>query len=135
MNDGAIARAEARLRPLGRMVRFYGVGAINTAFGYGIYAGFVALGVNLFVAQILSQLIGMTFNYFTYSRAVFSDRRASRTAYVGAYALNYLVGLTFLALFNAAGLSPYLSGICALVGASLVNFVVLKRLVFKPVAA
>ena len=96
-----------------------------------MYAGFVALGVNLFVAQISAQVIGMTFNYFMYSRHVFHDASASKTAYIAAYGVNYLVGFFFLAMFHFAGLSPYLSGFAALVCASLLNFFVLRRLVFR----
>ncbi|WP_375391042.1 GtrA family protein [uncultured Sphingomonas sp.] len=133
-----LRRIEARIigldprleRPL-RLVRFYGIAAINTLFGYGVYAGFIALGVNLFVAQILSQVIGVCFNYFSYSRGVFRRPPGSKAAYIGAYVVNYLAGLTFLAGFHAMGLSDYLAGLATLLCASLLNFLVLSRFVFR----
>lgn len=120
-----------RLAPLVRLVRYYGVAAINTAWGYGVYAALVAFGLNLFVAQIVAHVIGVIFNYFSYSLGVFQRPPQSKAAYVLAYGVNYMVSLGFLALFHAAGLSPYLSGLCALVCASLTNFLVLSRFVFR----
>ena len=112
-------------------MRFYGVAAINTLWGYGVYAGLVALGINLFVAQIVSQLLGMTFNYFSYSLGVFQRPPQSKIAYLAAYGVNYLASVAFLALFHRLGLSPYLSGLGALVCASLLNLLVLSRFVFR----
>jgi len=116
---------------LTRLARYYGVAAINTAWGYGVYAALVALGINLFAAQLLAHLIGVAFNYFSYSLGVFRRAPQSKAAYVLAYGVNYLVSLGFLALFHRAGLSPYLSGLCTLVCASLTNFLVLSRFVFR----
>lgn len=112
-------------------MRFYGVAAINTAWGYGVYAGLVALGVNLFVAQIVAQVLGVAFNYFSYSVGVFGRRPRSGTAYLMAYGVNYFASLSFLALFHWAGLSPYLAGLAVLVCASLLNLLVLSRFVFR----
>jgi len=111
--------------------RFYSVSVLNTVFGYGVYALLVASGINLYIAQILSQLIGMTFNYFTYSRHVFRQHEATILRYVGAYISNYLMNLALLALFHQLFSSPYISGLLAVVAASLINLVVLKRLVFR----
>lgn len=132
--DHRLAALEARLGPLARLCRYYMVAAVNTAFGYGVFAAFIALGVNIFIAQILSQILGMTFNFFTYRRHVFRTEHASTSAYIAAYVLNYLIGLGLLGAFHSFGWSPYVSGLGALLGASLINFFVLKRLVFRPVS-
>lgn len=120
-----------RLGHLARLARYYGVAAINTLWGYGIYAGLVALGLNLFLAQILSHTLGVVFNYFSYSLGVFQRPPRSKAAYVMAYGVNYLVSAAFLALFHHFGLSPYLAGLYALVCSSLLNFLVLSRIVFR----
>ena len=126
------SRATARHRALlGHAWRYYSVSLINTAFGYGTYALIVWAGVNLYVASTLSQLLGMTFNFFMFRAHVFKGSHASIPAYIGAYGLNYAVALCFLALFHHVTASPYLAGLLALVAASALNFFVLRFIVFR----
>lgn len=113
------------------MWRYYNVGLLNTAFGYGLYALLVFLGLNLFVAQIIGQICGATFNYFTYGRLVFRGVGSNLYSYVGAYGLNYLLALAFLTLAHRFIASPYLAGFVALVAVSVINYLVLKRFVFR----
>jgi putative flippase GtrA len=111
--------------------RYGHVGLLNTAFGYGLYALLVYFGLNLYVAQIVGQIIGAGFNYLTYRGLVFRGSRSSLRAYVGAYAFNYLMGLTFLALAHHFIPSPYLAGFVAVVAVAGINYLVLRRFVFR----
>ncbi|WP_415643908.1 GtrA family protein [Sphingomonas antarctica] len=119
------------LARLKQLIRFYQAAAINTAFGFGIYALMIHLGLNLYVSQIIAQILGVTFNYFTYSRHVFRDRDASKRAFILAYASNYLVNLTMLAVFDRLVRSDYLAGLLATIVASILNYLLLKSLVFQ----
>lgn len=130
MTDTSLFRRLASGR-LGQLVRFYQAAAINTAFGFGVYALMVRLGVNLYVAQVIAQVLGVTFNYFTYSRHAFRDREASKPSFVLAYVGNYLVNLALLWGFAHAVRSPYIAGLAATIAASLINFLVLRSLVFR----
>jgi putative flippase GtrA len=118
-----------------QIVRFYQAAIINTAFGISLYALFVWLGLNLFVAQAAAHVLGSAFNYITYSRHVFAAAKPAKLrfamSYVGAYLLN-LVVLYGLSRFIA---SPYIAGISTALIVSAINFVVLKRLVFRTRAA
>lgn len=127
-----LALVEARLGPLAPMLRYGAVAAANTLVGYGLFAGFVALGIDRFAAQLMAHLIGMAWNYVSYGQAVFRGRRGSKLRYLGAYALSYLVNLALLALFTRLGLSAYLAGLATLIAASLLNLLVLQRFVFRP---
>jgi len=115
-----------------RLWRYYQAGIVNTAFGYGLFALLIWLGVNLYIAQIISHLLGMTFNYFTYSRHAFSDHTTTRTRFILSYIANYFFGLLTLRVFSLFIASAYVAGFLATVVVSLVNFLVLKRLVFRP---
>lgn len=115
----------------GQLIRFYQAAAINTGFGYGVFALMVWLGVNLYAAQIVAQVVGITFNYFTYSRHVFVDRTAAKSSFLLAYVGNYLVNLALLAVLARLIPSPYLSGFAATIGASIINYLVLRSLVFR----
>lgn len=105
---------------------------LNAAFGYGVYALLLLVGANLFAAQIIAHLLGMTFNYFMFRRHVFRDSRAAVAPYIGAYAVNYGLSLVTLAGLSLILESDYLAGFLSIVFVALVNFAVLKFLVFLP---
>jgi len=118
-----------------RLWRYYQAGIVNTAFGYGLFALFVRFGLNIYVAQIVSHVLGASFNYFTYSRYAFVAHRPSKLKFALSYAGNYVMGLAALALIARLAASPYLAGFLATVLVSLVNYFVLKRLVFSKASA
>lgn len=115
---------------LAQLWRFYQAAALNTAFGFGLYAIFVACGINLFVAQAISFVCGTAFNYLTYSRHVFRGGSPAKARFAGAYAANYVMNVAFLAAFNRVFANHYAAGAAAVLAASLLNFVVLKTMVF-----
>lgn len=114
-----------------QLIRFYQAAALNTLFGFGVFALMIRLGVNLYAAQAIAQVLGVTFNYFTYSRHVFRDRAASKQSFALAYASNYLVNLALLAVFDHLVRSDYVAGLTATICASLINYVALRSLVFN----
>lgn len=116
--------------PFGQLWRFLKVGVLNTLFGYALYAMLVAIGLQMFVAQIVGTVIAVAFNYVTYSRHVFHAAPTSRVRFLMSYALNYLVSLAALALAVIVVPSPYLAGLLAMLVTAAINFVVLRRFVF-----
>ena len=113
-----------------RLWRYYQAGIVNTAFGYALYAAFVALGLNMYVAQIVAHLLGVMFNYVTYSRHAFHDSSVSKSRFVVSYAVNYLLGLAALWGVSRFIPSPYLAGLVAVVFVSLINYLILRHWVF-----
>lgn len=111
--------------------RYYQTGIVNAAFGYGLFAAFVTVGWNMYVSQIVAHILGMTFNYFTYSRYAFAGQTGSKRRYVVSYAFQYLFGLASLAAAARVISSPYLAGLISLGVVSVVNYFILKRLVFR----
>src|SRR5581483_7550712 len=95
-----------------------------------LFAGLVTLRVNLFAAQLIAHVLGMAFNYFMFRRWVFRGSRRAILRYIGAYAVNYGLGLAFLAAAHAVIRSPYADGLIAIVLTSAVNYVILKFAVF-----
>lgn len=117
---------------LRRLFRYYQAGVVNTLFGFGLYSLFVALGLNMFVAQIVAHILGVMFNYFTYSRYAFRGDKASRSRFVGSYVVNYFLGLGSLWAASLYIASPYLAGFVSVVFVSAVNYLILRRFVFRP---
>ena len=78
---------------LAQIWRYYQAGILNAAFGFGLFALFVRLGVNLYVAQIVAHVIGVAFNYVTYSRHVFREAGPAKLRFATSYAVNYAISL------------------------------------------
>lgn len=96
-----------------------------------MYALFVALGMNIFLAQISAHMIGMAFNFLTYSGYVFRGHRASLLRFLGTYAGQYVISVCALWVAASIGLNPYLAGLAAIGFISVVNYFLLKIFVFK----
>jgi len=86
----------------------------------------------MFVAQFIATVIGVIFNYFTYSRAVFRGSRGAIGQFIVAYLGQYLISLGALAGLSRLFPNPYLAGLGALIITSLVFYLVLRRWVFRP---
>lgn len=116
---------------LTRLWRYYSAGVVNSLFGYGLFSLLVTVGLNIYVAQLLSHCVGVAFNWLTYSRFAFSDREGSRGRFVMSYVVNYFLGLGALFLASRLVSSPYLAGLIAIVAVSVINYFVLKQFVYR----
>lgn len=120
----------SRFSRAAELVRYYQVGIINTAFGFGIYLLLVKMGLNPYFAQILSHCLGVIFNYLTYSRHVFRHAHARVSRFLASYVGNYLLSLGTLAVALHFVTSPYAAGAISIIVTSLINYFALKHLVF-----
>ena len=118
-----------------QLARYYAAAALNLMFGYLLFAGLVWLGLQVFVAQAVGYVLGVIFNYVTYSRIAFMGKQGSKLSVVASYVVNYLISVVFLWLVLKALSSPYVAGLVATIAVSLVNYLVLKKWVFRPPAA
>lgn len=114
-----------------RLLRYYQAGLLNTAFGYGLYAALIVMGLNPYIAQIIAHTGGAMFNYVTYSKFAFRDGQASLVRYMGAYAAQYLLSLGVLAAGITMGASPYLAGLISIIIVSAINYFLLKIFVYR----
>lgn len=115
----------------GRLWRYYQAGIVNTLFGFGLYSLLLAVGFNMYLAQVTAHVLGMVFNYFTYSRYAFSGQTASKSRFFLSYALNYFLGLASLAGIAQFVTNPYLAGLLSTIFVSVINYFVLRDLVFR----
>ncbi|OYY76197.1 MAG: hypothetical protein B7Y43_15980 [Sphingomonas sp. 28-62-20] len=112
------------------LVRFYQAALVNAAFGFGLYLIFIRMGLNIYLAQILSHVMGMAFNYFTYSHHVFRGAAPAKLRFAATYTINYFIGLGLLFIGSYFIKSPYLLGFIILVLVSVINYIFLKNIVF-----
>jgi len=117
-------------------VRFVLAGALNTAFGYILYAASYFLTGNEGLSLAIDYVVGALFNYKTYSILVFGKYNRKRfiafcLVYVFTYFLNY--GMLHL-LIAWTGLNAYLSQLIALTVCPLALYFLLRSFVFVNVA-
>ena len=115
-----------------RLVRFFAIGGLNTAFGYGAYAALLFVGFHYAWAALLGTIAGVIFNYFTTGRLVFGDATArSLVRFVLVYGVLYVLNVAGLALLVGAGIGPYVAGLVLIVPMALVSFALMRRFVFR----
>lgn len=117
-----------------QLARYYLAGAINLLFGYLLFAALVWFGMQVFVAQAVGHLIGVIFNYVTYSRIAFTGQQGGKTSFAASYIVNYLISAALLWLTLKVFPSPYVAGLLVAIAVSLLNYLVLKKLVFRSAA-
>lgn len=110
--------------------RYYQAGVINTLFGYGLYAGMVSVGIDLYVAQAVGHVLGMAFNWFTYSRHAFQDKQGSAGRFILSYGVNYVLSLGALRASTMVIDNAYIAGLITVFFVSIINYFVLARFVF-----
>ncbi|MXU65218.1 GtrA family protein [Oceanomicrobium pacificus] len=116
-----------------QFVRFLAVGLLNTAFGYGVYALLVFVGLPAQAALIGQFVAGATWNYFTHARLVFGTRGTGRMpAYFGAYLLVYAVNALLLRLLMGLGLGAYLAQALLLPVTVVLAFLLISRVLDGP---
>lgn len=113
------------------LVRYYAAGAVNAGFGFGLYALLVWVGLDRYPAQLIAHVIGVAFNYLTYSRHVFRDSGPAKLRFAASYTVNYFISLATLAAASAFIASPYLAGLASIVATSIINYFMLRYLVFR----
>lgn len=112
--------------------RFLFTGAVNTAFGYGIYAACIYLGAGYPIASGVTIVCGILFSYKTTSTLVFGrGYRGSLARYIASYAVLYLFSVLFLKTLDEFGTNPYLAGILVAPPCAVLSFALLKLFVFR----
>jgi putative flippase GtrA len=88
-----------------KFLRFLVVGCLNTAVGYGLFVLLIWLGLHYGIALLISQILGVAFNYKTTGVLVFESRSNKLLLHFFAvYGVVYLINLFELYLLNKSSL-------------------------------
>lgn len=114
-------------------IRFLLVGALNTAFSYGVYAFFILLHFHYSLATLFQIVLSTIFNYNSYGRLVFkkSDRYAI-FRFIAACAVLYFLNTFGIKFIRSFGLNDYLAGGIMIIPVMLASFALNKLFVFTP---
>jgi putative flippase GtrA len=83
------------------------------------------------MAQLISNIASIFFNYHTYSNYLFKDRTGSTLKFVINHFANYLLSALILKLILYVVVNPYLATTLTLLVAITINYFVLKNIIFK----
>ena len=80
-----------------RFVKFLGVGGLNTLFGFAVYALFALTELSTFMVLLVSNIAGITFNFFTTGGFVFRDLGLARVPrFLISYGAIFVINLKLL---------------------------------------
>lgn len=115
-----------------KFIRFLLVGGLNTVFGYGVYCLMVFIGLSYVWATLVSQVLGVLFNFLTTGTLVFDNRdKRLFLRFVLNYVLTYFISIgANKACQEIFGWNTYISGIGAMAVSALCSFFILKFFVY-----
>jgi putative flippase GtrA len=114
-----------------RFARFAIVGILNTAFGLGVYALLIRLGLPVWIALIAANVAGVSFNYVTTGKLAFSHRGANRfPRFVSIYLLCYLLNYLAITVLVRMHLGPVASQALLAPFMAVLNYLLQSRYVF-----
>jgi putative flippase GtrA len=111
--------------------RFLVVGGLNTAFGYGVFALFIVMGIHYAIAALLGTVLGILFNFKTTGMLVFrSHDNALIAKFFAVYGVNYLIGVLILKTFKALGVHVLVTAALSILPMAALSFLLMRRFVF-----
>ena len=121
-----------------QFIRFVLVAILNTAFGWCVYAGLLWL-INLthipnpyILASLLGYVIGILFNFATYSKLVF-DNKSKRLLFkfIMVYVVCWICNSFGIGLLEKWGINNYLAGAITAIPVGFLGYVLNSIFVFK----
>ena len=116
-------------------VGFIAAGGTATVINYSIFLVLYWLGIGYLLASGIGYVTGIAVSFIINRRLVFRSRGSKRQEaprYVIAYLGALVVQLALLEAFVRLGLDPLIANGLALIIVVVVNFFVIRRIVFRP---
>ena len=122
---------------LAEVARFGVAGAMNTAFGFGVYSGLVLLGLAPAAALLVATVAGVFFNFLTFGGYAFRRLDARRLPrFLLAYGAIYVFNLALLeGVRHATPLGPIAAQLACLAVVAPAAYLLLRAKVFTGGAA
>lgn len=116
------------------IARFIGVGLLNTAVGYGIYAILILLTVPYLAALLMATVMGVIFNYFSIGRLVFKAPGGLIVfgKFIAAYGVVYAINAAALEiLIKHFQFNPYIGQALCVPLSVMISWLLMNNWVYK----
>ncbi len=118
-----------------RLLRFFLVGAVNTAFSYCVYAGFLFLGVNYAAANLLALITGIFFSFRTQGLFVFRNTEQRLLGrFILVWLAIYFANMIVISQLLQLGLNAYMAGALAVIPITILSYFFQRFFVFRQAA-
>ena len=117
-----------------KIVKFLGVGLINTIVGYAIYAILILLNIPYLAALFMATVAGVTFNYFSIGQLVYKSKGGLIVfaKFVASYGVVYFVNATVLViLIRSFQVDPYIGQALCVPLSVLLSWLLMNYWVYK----
>lgn len=113
--------------------KFLVTGAINTLFGYCIFALFIFLNFHYTLATLLATILGIFFNFKTTGIIVFKNRKNKLFfKFILVYGFMYLVTIVQLSFLKSIHMdNMYINYAIAILPNAMLSYFIMKKVVFK----
>jgi putative flippase GtrA len=113
------------------LARFFSIGVVNTAFGYGVYCLLIAIGLPFPIAGLFALVLGIVWSFVTTGKVVFRRTLQGRFhRYVAVWAVIYIINVLAVWIGIRFGLNAYLAGASASLPTILAAFLLQHYFVF-----
>ena len=116
-------------------IRFLFVGGLNTIFGYGIYALLVYFDTNIYLANVISTVLGVFHSYLWNRYYTFKSKDKALGEifrFITVYLISFAISNVILYVFvTKMGINKYLGGLFNLICTTLISWFGHKYFSFK----
>lgn len=115
-----------------RFLKFLMVGALNTVFGYSVFALFTYLNLHYTISTLLATILGILFNFKTTGCIVFKNGDNKLIfKFLFVYGVTYLLSIAFLRICEYFGFTNmYLNYAILLLPNAMIAYSLMKKFVF-----
>lgn len=126
---------QALMNSLVQPAKFALVGFLNTGWSYLLYAAFLYLGLNYWIASFLTIVLSVGFGFLTQGNLVFGGAtRKALPRFILVWVLIYALYLVVVSVAQTAGINNYLGGLIATPLVAVLSYILQRRFVFAPSA-
>ena len=114
-------------------IKFALVGLLNTGWSYLLYAAFLYLGLNYWLASFLTIVLSVSFGFLTQGNLVFGGAtRKALPRFILVWVVIYAVYLVVVSAAQSVGVNNYLGGLIATPLVAVLSYILQRRFVFPP---
>lgn len=115
-----------------KFIKFLFVGALNTVFGYLMYAIFISTPLSRELALFCAYFFGVLWNFKMTGTLVFKNSENKLIfKFVSVYVLTYFINLYCLNFFASIEFNKYIAQLILVFPIAVISFLLFKNFVFK----
>jgi len=118
-----------------KIMRFLVAGVSNTIFGLAVYSICISIGIEVWIALLISMLFGIAFNFFTIAGYTFRELSpANLQRFIMSYLILYGINLILISLISLWVNNKILSQAIVTIPLAFLSYFLMNKYVFGSTA-